>query len=158
MPIQRVLTPAKALRSLRKNSLLVAHLVSGLTQEQAEQWRDGADGWRIIDIICHLRDMEPLFRARVEDTVNQPGVIFRTRDQNEMAAEAAAVPQDLQVAVAEFQASRASHITMLEGLTDEQWLLTGSHPQQGPATVLEVAVNTALHDVDHMEQILHCLP
>jgi hypothetical protein len=158
MTIQRVLNQTKALRTLRKNALLVTHLVGGLTQEQAEQWRDGADGWRIIDIICHLRDMEPLFRARVEDTVNQPGAIFRTRDQNEMAAEAAAVPQDLQAALAEFQAGRAAHIAMLEGLTDEQWLLTGAHPQQGPATVLEIAVNTGLHDVDHLEQILHCLP
>lgn len=158
MAIKRLLPPAKALRTLRKNSLLVAYLVKDVSQEQAEQWRDGADGWRIIDIICHLRDMEPLFRARVEDTVNQPGAIFRTRDQNEMAAEAASVPQDLRAALAEFQASRASHIAMLEGLTDEQWLLTGSHPEQGPATVLEVAVNTGLHDVDHLEQILHCLP
>jgi len=31
------------------------------------------------------------------------------------------------------------------------------HPSQGPATLLDVAVNAGLHDVDHLEQIIRCL-
>lgn len=37
------------------------------------------------------------------------------------------------------------------------WLRAGTHPAQGPATLLDVAINAGLHDVDHLEQLARCL-
>jgi len=31
------------------------------------------------------------------------------------------------------------------------------HPEQGPGTLLDVAVNAGLHDLDHLEQLARCL-
>jgi hypothetical protein len=64
---------------------------------------------------------------------------------------------DLHQVMGEIARLRGELIALLEPLTDEQWLLAGVHPSQGPATLLDVAINTGLHDVDHLEQIVHCL-
>jgi hypothetical protein len=43
---------------------------------------------------------------------------------------------------------------LLESLTSEQWMRRGIHPATGETTILTLALNTALHDIDHMGQIV----
>jgi hypothetical protein len=59
--------------------------------------------------------------------------------------------------VANLRARREGLITLLDSLTSEQWRRPGLHPQQGPATVLDVAINIGLHDIDHLEQLVRCV-
>jgi len=77
--IRRVLSPHKALRTLRKTAALLDGTLAGVTHEQATSLRDGADGWSVLFIVCHLRDYEIAWRERIEhhrdteDTENQIG-------------------------------------------------------------------------------------
>ena len=155
--MKRLINPAKALRTLRKTPVILAHLLDGVTQAQAEACRDGVDGWNLLYIVCHLRDMEAQYLGRIQDLLAIPNPVFRTVSNQELIERNQYAAQHFQGVLVEYQARRAQTIALLETLTDEQWLLSGSHPEQGPATLLEVAVNCGLHDIDHMEQIVRCV-
>jgi hypothetical protein len=154
--MNRLVNPMKALRTLRKGPPIFAALLADVTQEQAETLRDGPDGWTIVEIMGHMRDVETLFTERVHTLLEHPGGPFAVRSNEEIAGPNGYAGLNLQEALAEFTSRRTAFISLLENLTDEQWLLEGVHPVQGPATLLDVVINTGLHDVDHQEQIVRC--
>lgn len=155
--IQRILSPMKALRTLRKTSALLAGALAAVNQRQAEELRDGADGWSVLFITCHLRDYEVAWRERVELMLAEDTPTFSTFDHHEVVEGHEYAAQELRAVLSELSERRAALIARLEGLDDRQWLRPGLHPEQGPGTVLDVAINAGLHDLDHLEQIARCL-
>lgn len=154
--IQRILSPVKALRTLRKTAALLDTALAGVTPEQARILRDGADGWSILVIVCHLRDYEIAWRERIEQMLAYDNPTFISFDHLDLVERHGYAKQDLRVVLADLAARRAGLIERLAGLADDQWLRIGLHPEQGPGTVLEVAINAGLHDLDHLEQISRC--
>jgi hypothetical protein len=155
--MRQLVNPAKALRTMRKGPAIVEALLAGVTQDQAVSLRDGEDGWNVLYILCHLRDIEALFTDRARDLLATPGATFRVV-QNEVLIERGNYDaQDLRATLAEYTALRRAFVALLEPLADEQWLISGTHPDQGPATILDVAINTGLHDTDHIEQLARVL-
>nr|WP_255604442.1 DinB family protein [Oscillochloris sp. ZM17-4] len=155
--MRQLVNPAKALRTLRKGPAILEALLAGVTQEQAMSLSDGGDGWSVLYIVCHMRDVEAIFAQRARDLLDHPSPTFQVTPNEELIARGNYVAQDLRAALASYKAQRAAFIAMLEPLSDGQWLLAGTHPEQGPATLLDVAINSGLHDVDHQEQIIRCL-
>jgi hypothetical protein len=155
--MQKLVNPAKALRTLRKTPLILSQLLQGVSQEQAASLRDGADGWSILYILCHMRDVEAIFTDRVRDLLSKPNPIFNVVPNEELMRDNSYAAQNAHAAFEEYYARRQRFISLVEPLTDEQWLLSGAHPDQGPATLLDVAINNGLHDIDHIEQIMRCL-
>jgi hypothetical protein len=155
--IQQLISPAKALRTLRKTHVLLGELLRGVGQHHAAMLRDGPEGWSVLQIVCHLRDYEIAYRERVELMLAEENPTFTVITNEEWEARGAYASQNLRAVFDDIRARRATFVGRLEGLADEQWLRRGLHPLQGPATVLDVAVNTGLHDVDHLEQIARCL-
>lgn len=154
--IQRILSPVKALRTLRKTAALLDTALAGVTPEQARILRDGIDGWSILVIVCHLRDYEIAWRERVEQMLAYDNPTFISFDHLDLVERHAYTQQDLRAVLADLAARRAGFVERLAGLSDDQWLRTGLHPEQGPGAVLEVAINAGLHDLDHLEQISRC--
>jgi hypothetical protein len=155
--MHRLVNPAKALRTLRKGPPLLHAVLAAVTQEQALTARDGADGWSVLWIVCHMRDVEALFTQRVRDLLEQPDPVFTVVPNEELIRQGDYDRQELRAALVAYVTRREALIALLEPLTDAQWLRAGTHPLQGPATLLDVAVNAGLHDVDHLEQIVRCL-
>jgi hypothetical protein len=155
--IQQLLGPGKALRSLRKTALLLAAVLDGVSPERAVALRDGDDGWSVRLIVCHLLDYEADVRGRVAAMLEREMPVFVLTSNADLAARHVGETRALPALLADLGARRADLIATLEGLSDEQWMRRGLHPEQGPATVLEVAVNAALHDIDHLEQLVRCL-
>jgi hypothetical protein len=155
--IHQLVNPAKALRTLRKTHIVLMDVLRGVTEAQARELRDGADGWSVLFIACHLRDYEVIYCERVEAMLAQERPTFEVATNEEWVRRGAYEAQNLGAVLADLRARRVGLIARLEGLSDEQWRRAGMHPEQGPATVLDVAVNTGLHDVDHLEQIVRCL-
>lgn len=155
--MNRLINPGKALRTLRKTPSILAALLQGITQEAAMTLRDGDDGWNVVFIVCHMRDVERIFIQRVCDLLAGPNPTFAVIPNDELMRRRDYTTADLRQTLAEYELARREFIALVEPLTDEEWLLTGLHPSQGPATLLDVAINSGLHDVDHLEQILRCL-
>lgn len=156
--IKRILSPMKALRTLRKTSALLGASLRERSQEEAATLRDGPDGWSILFIACHLRDYEIAWRERVELMLEADNPTFSTFDHHEVVASHSYAGQALQAILADLLTRRAALIARLEALDDAQWLRPGLHPEQGPGSVLDVAINAGLHDLDHLEQITRCAP
>lgn len=155
--MKQLVNDLKALRTLRKNPTILKAVLAGVTSEQARRLRDGSDGWSIHYIICHLRDLEEMFTQRVRDLLMQPNPVFAVNNNEDLIRQNDYEGQDFATALNDYLERRQAFIALLETVTDEQWLLPGSHPLQGPATLLDVAINTGLHDIDHIEQIIRCI-
>jgi hypothetical protein len=155
--IQRVINQAKALRTLRKTAALLDRALAGVTQEEATRLTDGPDGWSALFIVCHLRDYEIAWRERIEQIIAHDASIFHSFDHHALVVERDYAAQDLRDELADLGARRAELIMRLEELDDKQWLRSGVHPEQGPGTLLDVAVNAGLHDLDHLEQLSRVL-
>jgi hypothetical protein len=155
--IHQLLSPAKALRTLRKTHTILLDVLRDVTQQQAATLRDGADGWSVLFVVCHLRDYEVIYRERVDAMLAEDNPTFVVVSNEEWERRGAYAEQDMWAVVANLRARREGLIALLETLSDEQWRRPGLHPQQGPASVLEVAINVGLHDIDHLEQIVRCL-
>ncbi len=153
----QLVNPAKALRTMRKGPAILGALLAGVTQGQATSLCDGEDGWSVLFIVCHMRDVEEIFASRAHDLLERPSPTFQVVPNEVLIERGSYAAQDLRAALAEYAALRAAFVALLEPLSDEQWLLAGTHPSQGPATLLDVAINCGLHDVDHQEQIIRCL-
>lgn len=155
--IQRIISPMKALRSLRKTAALLDRTLASVTQAEATTLRDGPEGWSVLFIACHLRDYEIVWGERVALMLCEEHPTFAHFDHHAAIEAHAYASQDLAEVLRDLAERRAALIMRLETLDDAQWLCTGLNPVQGPGTVLEVAVNAGLHDLDHLEQLARCL-
>ena len=152
-----MLSVEKALRSLRKTPIILRALLRDVDQVQAASATDGPDGWSILFVVCHLRDFEAIYGERLHLMLETDYPKFPHVDQNELPITNRYAEQNLQEVLQSFLEQRRAVIDIYEKLTDEQWARRGLHPNAGDHTVLELAINMALHDVNHIEQILHTL-
>jgi hypothetical protein len=155
--MRQLVNDVKALRTMRKTPTILTTVLHGVTQEQAVALRDGPDGWSVLYIVCHLRDLETVFIQRAQDLLAMPNATLAVVSNEELIRLGDYDAQDMRAALKAYLERRQAFIALLESLDDEQWIRSGAHPVQGPATVLDVAVNAGLHDVDHIEQIIRCL-
>lgn len=150
-----ILTVGKAMRGLVKTPALLLYLLGDVTQEQAQNSWDGE--WNVVYVMCHLRDLEAAFVERLETMLVEDNPMFKSNDLEQMVVENNYAGADLREALAEFEVLRRRFISILHGLTPEQWERRGQHPVFGETTVLTLAINSSNHDLDHIEQITRAL-
>lgn len=155
MPIS--LKGADAINALRRSNVILNDLVRDISQTDAVSHRDGGDGWNVVEIICHLRDLEEVYQRRSLQMLTDDNPRVEPFDIAGAVITNDYAHADLREAVAVWNERRAAHLQLLAGLAPEQWERTGIHPDYGPYTLLEAALRTALHDVNHTEQVLKAL-
>lgn len=153
-----ILTPFKALRSVRKTPASFEMLLRDVSQEQAVSATDGPDGWSVLFIMCHVRDYEGIYTERITMILEQddPQIVLPPSN-DQLAVQNNYAGQNLREVFEDYLAKRRALIARLESIGDEQWLRRGTMPKAGENTVLDMVVNTALHDVDHIEQVARTL-
>ena len=92
--------------NLRKNAAILSNILQDMAQNDAASWRDGLDGWTVLDIMCHLRDYEDIFRERGELILATCSPTFPVYDHLAMVVERAYHAQSLPDVLADFMASR----------------------------------------------------
>ena len=117
----------------------------------------GDDGWSVLEIVCHLRDMEAIYMARAQRMVEADYPHLPTIDQEDLVVKNDYAHQDMKKTLGAFMKKRQEFIDWLETLNDDQWKRRGVHAESGEYSVTELAINSALHDVNHIEQILKAL-
>jgi hypothetical protein len=150
-----LLERGKALRSLPKTPALLRYVLQDVSQEEAVNSWDG--NWNVVYIVCHLRDLEAAYTQRIHMMLEQDNPSFPPNDNEALAIENRYAEADLRMSLAEFEDLRRGFIALIKPLNDEQWARRGQHPYFGETTILSQAINNAIHDLDHIEQIARAL-
>lgn len=135
----------------------VTTLVGSISQEHASTWRDGPDGWSVLEVLGHLRDFDGFFRGRAEMMLADEYPNLPRYDHVALAIERNYNRQALEDIVAQWAESRAATVALFEGLTGEQWERSGVHPERGHFTMTDAVMQIGHHDIIHTEQLAKIL-
>ncbi len=152
-----ILNPFKALRSLHRTPVILEAVLRNVTQEQAQQFTDGPDGWSVLYVMCHIADYEFIYSERMRLMLETDDPLFPDVDNDALIRDHNYAGQNLREAFQRYADQRRVLIALLEGLNDDQWARRGTYLTAGEGTVLTLAINIALHDLNHIEQIVHSL-
>ena len=120
--------------------------------------RPDAKNWAAKEIVCHLRDTEEVFAARIEQ-VRVMDVDPRWGDSNadRMAEERQYLRNDAEEALVAFRRRRAETLDLFTGLAPGQWEKSGIHPVRGRFTIDAALSIMAWHDDNHLAQLIRAL-
>lgn len=140
-----------------KNVATLGHLLRGLSHTDVTTFRDGAEGWTALEIVCHLRDFDEIFLQRARSMIDQDAPTFTSYDVDLMAKDRAYNSHDLTQALAELSTNRQALMAFFKAATGDQWSRVGLHPIYGEMTLLHQLVQIGTHDAGHLEQITRVL-
>ena len=109
--------------------------------------------WSMLEILCHLRDVEQLFVERYGKIANHDRPQLRLINQDELATKLHYNEDDPAVALREFQAFRAETVTLLSALAQQSWERVGLHPKRGEWSIAANAVMHVAHDAKHLARL-----
>src|SRR6266446_10677087 len=135
--------------------------------------RPDASNWSATEIVCHLRDVEELFRIRFHTilALDDPkiltfgaepaalaawgigGPIGHPLDPDRWAEERQYARNDPSQALSAFRRHRAETVALLESLTAAQWQRGGIHLRLGRLTLGDWVASLAGHDDNHVDQL-----
>lgn len=147
----------RAIWQMETTCATLGHILQNLTQSQAYDLRDGADGWSVVEIVCHMRDFDVIFYNRAKMMLEQDHPQLPGYDHEAMAIDNHYQAEDLMTAYEALKASRAQFVELFRSMTDEQWQRTGVHPERDSFTMIDSVQQVGLHDVTHIEQITRVL-
>lgn len=148
------------LEGLEQSAQTLAHILADISQAQAQEIRDGDDGWSVLEIICHLRDYQAIFAERIRRILEEENPAFRLYDEKArlaMAVENEYAKQDLRHVLEDYLSTRRRVIERLKPLDDAQWRREGRFAADDVVDLTMPVVHTLLHDADHTEQIARIL-
>ncbi|MBX3117883.1 MAG: DinB family protein [Fimbriimonadaceae bacterium] len=105
------------------------------------------------EVVAHLADWEPILRARMQQTKDQPGSTIVPYDEGQRALDMDYAQKDWRVEIDRYIALRAETKKWLETLTAEDWNLTAVHAERGPQSLADQANLLLGHDLYHIEQL-----
>ncbi|MGB7341606.1 MAG: DinB family protein [Phototrophicaceae bacterium] len=135
----------------------LSHILKNVSIEQATSLRDGPEGWTILEILCHLRDFDTIFRDRAQMMLDKNHPALPAFDHEAMAIESAYNDEDFAYAFDGFMASRKQTKLFFEGLSDGEWQRSGIHPERGEFSMTDAVIQVGHHDCTHLEQITKLL-
>lgn len=135
----------------------LGHILKNTTQEQATTLRDGPEGWTILEVVCHLRDADIIFRQRAEMMLAEDNPELPAFDHASLVTEKAYNDGELAYAYDEFQASREQTRALFSSITPEQRERPGQHPHKPGFTLTHAVMQVGHHDINHIEQITRIL-
>jgi DinB family protein len=120
--------------------------------------RPDAKNWAAKEIVCHLRDTEEIFSARMEQIVAMevdPKLILTNPDR--WAEERQYLVNDVSAALAAFRQRRVETLDLFGKLVPGQWDKGAIHPSMGRITIDGILAVIAWHDDNHMDQLARAL-
>lgn len=142
---------------MQKTVEVLGNILKPVSQEQAMTLCDGAEGWTILEVVCHLRDCDEIFYERAVLILEQEFPVLAPYDRNRMAVERRYNEQNLKQVYADLVKSRQRFSDFFYNLSNEQWERAGQHPEESPFTVTEAAMQVSRHDLIHIDQITRIL-
>ena len=150
------------LRNLRKRWEILAKLqetpkeLTGLFRDVPDEVlrrKPAPEKWSMLEIACHLRDVEAFFVERYGKLANHDRPELRTIKQDELAVKLRYNEDDPARALKEFQSLRAESVALLSALSYQSWQRGGVHPTRGIVTIAWTAEHAVEHDDNHLGQV-----
>lgn len=151
-----IASPAAQRRLLAATPGLILDLIGALPSALRAAG-DGPGRWTIHEILAHLVDLEESERGWMPRLTHildgQPGALPRVAAALHLAAYAAAPTPAL---AERFRRGRSANLARLARLRLDAAALarTGRHPDLGPLTAGQLLAAWAMHDLDHLAQIV----
>lgn len=135
----------------------VESLLSTVAHDAMITYRDSGDGWTVLEVLCHLRDFEEVFRERFRLAVEQDNPELPFPNPDDLARTNAYNHQSWPAVLEDWKRSRADFIAFLKSRAESDWERPARHPIRGILTLHDQLFLTALHDTIHIEQITRIL-
>lgn len=132
-------------------------IVNNHPDDQLTTYKDGGDGWTVLQVMCHLRDFEDVFYGRIKGMVTDDNPALPFPDPDEQAAENAYHEDNIHAVLATLTKTRREFIEYMKSLGESDWEQTGIHPTRGTFTPHDQLFLNTLHDSIHLEQITRIL-
>jgi hypothetical protein len=110
------------------------------------------DGWTAREVVHHLADSEMTSAIRLRRLIAEDRPEIVGYDEPEYARRLY-YDRPIETSLAAVRAARASTATILERLTEEEWLRDGTHSESGRYSVEDWLRIYAAHAHDHAAQI-----
>ncbi|MEP6988749.1 MAG: DinB family protein [Chloroflexota bacterium] len=146
-------TAEKAIRAMEKTPLVLKYILHDMSNERAKQLAPTAKGWNALEVMCHMTDFEDIFFTRAKRMISENKPEFESTDPDAVARLHDYAHQDIQDMFERFVQRRQEFIAFLTPLQEEEWSRRGVHSTAGVITVLELATNMGLHDLNHIAQM-----
>jgi hypothetical protein len=120
--------------------------------------RPDARNWAATEVLCHLRDNEEWFRARIKLILAVHEPPLPRNDPDRWAEERQYLRHDAAAALAAFRRRREETLALLRGLGAGDWSRAGVHlDSRGRRTIDEFLSVMAWHDDNHLDQLRRAL-
>ncbi|GAB1420013.1 hypothetical protein MASR2M15_00870 [Anaerolineales bacterium] len=142
---------------LRESATILKNILADVSQEDASTYRDGPDGWTVLEVLHHVKDFDGFFLDRAQMILDKDYPKLASYDHEAIAIERAYNQQDLQVVLDAFLSQREEVIAFFEGLDEYQWERAGHHPESGYFPLTRSLLQYSSHTMTHIEQITRIL-
>jgi len=150
--IENIKTRWDVLSKLQETPKAVASIFRQASDDVVRR-KPAPEKWSMLEILCHLRDVEQLFVERYGKIANHDRPQLRMINQDALAAKLHYNEDDSAVALREFQAFRAETVALLSALAQQSWERVGSHPKRGDYSIAANAVMHVAHDANHLARL-----
>jgi DinB superfamily len=113
--------------------------------------------WSAREVICHVRDIEESFMARLQIIMLMNEPKFLPVEPDRWAEERQYQRNDVMEALQAFRTRRDESLKFLRGLKVEQWERGGIHATRGHMSIKDFVGLMAWHDDNHLDQLKRAL-
>lgn len=107
----------------------------------------------MLEIACHLRDVEQLFVERYGKMATHDRPTLRMMNQDELAVRLKYNEDVPEVALREFRSLRQETMALLGALAHQSWQRVGLHPKRGEVALAAHVDLHVSHDANHLHHI-----
>jgi uncharacterized damage-inducible protein DinB len=119
--------------------------------------RPDGKNWAAKEVICHLRDTEESFMARLNVIMAMDEPKLAGVNPDRWAEERQYLRNDVTDALAAFRKRRDETLAFFRGLKGEQWKRGGIYATRGRMTVDDILSLITWHDDNHLDQVRRAL-
>src|SRR5262245_26344395 len=130
--------------------------IAGMDDALLSRRPDGAN-WSAREVICHVRDIEESFMARLQIIMLMNEPKFLPVEPDRWAEERQYQRNDAMEALQAFRARRDESLKFLRGLKVEQWERGGIHATRGHMSIKDFVGLMTWHDDNHLDQLKRAL-
>ena len=139
---------ANHIRLMGDTVAVLGYMLAGVDRTTATTLRDpndGATGWTVTEVVCHLRDFDGFFQDRGRRIVAETYPALPGYDHEQLAVERVYNSQDVHQVYADLVASRRRFMELFRNLDEAQWERSGIHPERGRFTLYDALLQVGQH-------------